>query len=191
MNGIMTERGSKKKRRSAYSSDEEETGSYSPYISEERYRAMLGDHIQKYKRRLNYASQSPSSTRTGTMATKNSVGLKDQKLMNDSRGGLPKFESTSDFLNSNNSQRFGTYPESDFGLQYGAARCAPIPCFRHVDVFLLMYACILTLRNFIGFNFIVLPSIRLSVICDGNYDYDNNCHSIWFIISTKWNSLSG
>ncbi|KAL8459957.1 hypothetical protein ACS0TY_031745 [Phlomoides rotata] len=129
MNGIMTERGSKKKRRSAYSSDEEETGSYNPYISEERYRAMLGDHIQKYKRRLNYASQSPSSTRTGTMAMKNSVGLKDQKLMNDSRGGLQKFESTSDFLNSNNSQRIGTYPESDFGLQYGAARPNLEPAF--------------------------------------------------------------
>lgn len=133
MNEIMTERGSKKKRRSAYSSDEEETGSYNPYISEERYRAMLGDHIQKYKRRLNYASQSPSSTRTGTMAMKNSVGLKDQKLMNESRGRLQKFESTSDFINSNNSQGIGTYPESDFGLQYGASRFAPSPSFHHVE----------------------------------------------------------
>lgn len=129
MNGIMSERGSKKKRRSAYSSEEEETGSYSPYISEERYRAMLGDHIQKYKRRLNYSSQSPASTRTGTMAMKSSVGLKDQKLTNDNRGGLHKFDSTSDYLNSSNFQKLGNYPESDFGLQYGAARFVSLLLF--------------------------------------------------------------
>lgn len=132
MNGIMSERGSKKKRRSAYSSDEEETGSYNSYISEERYRAMLGDHIQKYKRRLNYASQSPAPTRTGTMTMKSNVGLKDHKLMNDNRGGFHKFESTSDFLNSSSSQKLGNYPESDFGLQYGASRFVShtlcIPC---------------------------------------------------------------
>lgn len=125
MNGIMSERGSKKKRRSAYSSDEEETGSYSSYISEERYRAMLGDHIQKYKRRLNYAPQNPALTRTGTMPTKSNVALKDQKPMNDNRGGgFPKFESTSDFLNGSSSQKLGNYPESDLGLQYGASRYA-------------------------------------------------------------------
>ncbi|XP_057770371.1 LOW QUALITY PROTEIN: chromatin-remodeling ATPase INO80 [Salvia miltiorrhiza] len=128
MNGIMSERGSKKKRRSAYSSDEEETGSYSSYISEERYRAMLGDHIQKYKRRLNHAPQNPAA-RTGTMAIKTNVALKDQKAMNDNRGGFPKFESTSDFLNSSSSQKLGNYPESDFGLQYGASRPNLEPAF--------------------------------------------------------------
>ncbi|KAH6794585.1 DNA helicase INO80-like protein [Perilla frutescens var. hirtella] len=122
INGIMSERGSKKKRRSAYNSDEEETGSYNPHISEERYRAMLGDHIQKYKRRINYASQNPAPTRTGTMTVKSNAGLKDHKLMNDNRGGFHKFESTSDFLNGSSSQKLGNYPESDFGLQYGASR---------------------------------------------------------------------
>ncbi|KAK4432107.1 Chromatin-remodeling ATPase INO80 [Sesamum alatum] len=127
MNGIMSERGLKKKRRSAYSSDEEETGSYSPYISEERYRAMLGDHIQKYKRRINYSSQSPASARTGTTAMKNSAGLKEQKATGDR--GFHKFESTSDFLNGSNSQKLGSYPESDFGLQYAAARPNLEPAF--------------------------------------------------------------
>ncbi|EYU20766.1 hypothetical protein ABFS82_11G010600 [Erythranthe guttata] len=122
MNGIMAERGFKKKRRGAYSSEEEETGSYSPYISEERYRAMLGDHIQKYKRRQNYTSQSPAPTRTGTTTMKNSVVLKDHKLTNDNRGLLHKFESTSDYPNNSNSQKFGGYPEPDLGLQYGASR---------------------------------------------------------------------
>lgn len=123
MNGIMS--GSKKKRRSAYSSDEEETGSYNSYISEERYRAMLGDHIQKYKRRHNYASPNPPPTRTGTMGMKSNAGLRDQKLMNDTKGGFHKFESTPDFLNSSSSQKLGNYPESDFGLQYGASRFVP------------------------------------------------------------------
>ncbi|XP_042020321.1 chromatin-remodeling ATPase INO80-like [Salvia splendens] len=122
MNGTISERGSKKKRRSAYSSDEEETGCHSSYISEERYRAMLGDHIQKYKRRLNCGPQNPASTRTGTMAIKSNVTLKDQKSMNDNRGGFSKFESTSDFLNSSSSQKLGNYHESDFGRQYGASR---------------------------------------------------------------------
>ncbi|KAK6127392.1 hypothetical protein DH2020_038874 [Rehmannia glutinosa] len=130
VNGIMSERAlKKKKRRSGGSSDEEETGSYSPYISEDRYRAMLGDHIQKYKRRLNYSSQSPASARAGTTVMKNNVGLKDQKITNDSRGGLHKLESTSDFLNGSNSQKLGNYPEADFGLQYGAARPNLEPAF--------------------------------------------------------------
>ncbi|KAL2465986.1 DNA helicase INO80 [Abeliophyllum distichum] len=120
-NGIMSERGLKKKRRSFNSSDEDEARSYSPHITEERYRAMLGEHIQKYKRRLNNSSQSPASARTGTPATKSSLGSKDQKLANDHRG-LHKLESTPDFLNNANSQKLGNYHESEFGLQYGAVR---------------------------------------------------------------------
>ncbi|KAL2483050.1 DNA helicase INO80 [Forsythia ovata] len=120
-NGIMSERGLKKKRRSFNSSDEDEARSYSTHITEERYRAMLGEHIQKYKRRLNNSSQSPASTRTGTPVTKSSLGSKDQKLANDHRG-LHKLESTPDFLNNANSQKLGNYHESEFGLQYGAVR---------------------------------------------------------------------
>ncbi|KAL6534641.1 putative DNA helicase ino80 [Orobanche gracilis] len=130
VNGIMSERSSKKKRRGAHSSDEEETGSYNPFISEERYRAMLGDHIQKYKRRKNYSSQSPASTRTGSTGMKNSMGPKDQKLTSDTRGGLHKLDSTLDFINSSNSsQKLGNYPEAGFGLQYAAARPNPEPAF--------------------------------------------------------------
>ncbi|KAL3623744.1 putative DNA helicase ino80 [Castilleja foliolosa] len=129
VNGIMSERASKKKRRSAHSSDEEETSNHSPFISEERYRAMLGDHIQKYKRRTNHSYQSPASTRTGATGMKNSLGPKDQKLTNDNRGGLLKLESTSDFLNSSNYQKSGNFPEADFGLQYAAARPNLEPAF--------------------------------------------------------------
>ncbi|CAA0829860.1 DNA helicase INO80 [Striga hermonthica] len=129
VNGIMLDMASKKKRRNTYSSEEEETGSYSPFISEEHYRAMLGDHIQKYKRRTNYSSQSPTTTRTGTTGMKNSVNLKDQNLVNNNRGGLHKLESTSDFHNSGNSKKLGNYTETDFGLHYAAARPNLEPSF--------------------------------------------------------------
>lgn len=120
-NGLMSERGLKKKKRSFNSSDDDEARSYIPQITEERYRAMLGEHIQKYKRRLNNSSQSPASIRTGTAVTKSSIGTKDQKLANDHR-------STSDFLNTTNSQKLGNYHEAEFGLQYGAIRCSPFFC---------------------------------------------------------------
>lgn len=129
MNGKMAERGSKKKkkRQSVYSSDDDEAGTHSPYISEERYRAMLGDHIQKYKRRQNYSSQSHATARIGTTGMKNGIGLKDQKHGNDTRG-LHKFESASDFFNSSNSQRTN-YQESEFGLSYGPVRPNLEPAF--------------------------------------------------------------
>lgn len=114
-NGIMSETELKKKKRILNSSDDDEARSYSPHITEQRYRAMLGEHIQKYKRRLNNSSQSPASIRTGTSVTKNSLGSKDQKLANDHR-------STSDFLNNANPQKLGNYHESEFGLQYGSIR---------------------------------------------------------------------
>lgn len=104
-----------------YGSEEEEAGNYSPYISEERYRTMLGDHIQKYRRRVNNSTQSPSSAKTGTPVMKSGLGLKDQKITGDSRVGLHKVEPASAFLNIG-SQKLGNYLESDTGLQYGAAR---------------------------------------------------------------------
>ncbi|KAK9289646.1 hypothetical protein L1049_007804 [Liquidambar formosana] len=62
-NGIMSERELillKKKRRSHFEStnseDEDEGGNYGAHISEEWYRSMLGEHVQKYKRRTIYES---------------------------------------------------------------------------------------------------------------------------------------
>ncbi|KAJ0610992.1 putative DNA helicase [Helianthus annuus] len=59
-NGMMLE---KRKRRSTYSSDEDQDGSYDEYVSEERYRAMLGEHVHKYKRRHKH-NNLPASTST-------------------------------------------------------------------------------------------------------------------------------
>ena len=122
-NGVMSRRELKKKRRSGYSSDDED-GSYSNHISEEQYRTMLGEHIQKYKRRLKNTSPSPASMRTAVPVVKSSLGLNNQKLPNHQLGGLHRFESTSDFLNVNHSQKFGNFHGSDFTPKYGADRFA-------------------------------------------------------------------
>ncbi|KAA8518116.1 hypothetical protein F0562_015590 [Nyssa sinensis] len=124
-NGIMSERElvRKKKRRNTYSSDEDEDGSYSTRISEERYRAMLGEHIQKYKRRLNNSSSSPASTRIGMPVQKSSLGSKGRKLGNEHRGGLHEIESTSDFLTDVNPHKLGNYHEADVALEYDRNLC--------------------------------------------------------------------
>lgn len=120
-NGIMSRRELKNKRRRGYSSDEED-GSYSNHISEEQYRAMLGEHIQKYKRRLKNSSPSPASMRSGVPVLKSSVGLKNQKMPNHQLGGLHRFESTSDFPNAKHSQKYGNLHGPDFTQKYGADR---------------------------------------------------------------------
>ncbi|XP_073276939.1 chromatin-remodeling ATPase INO80-like [Primulina huaijiensis] len=121
-NGMMSDRRLRKKKRlSVYGSEDEEASNYSPSVSEERYRTMLGDHIQKYKRRVNNSSQSPASAKTGTPVMKSGLRLKDQKITVDSGVGLHKREQASNFLNIG-SQKLGNYLESDIGPQYGAAR---------------------------------------------------------------------
>ncbi|KAL3534402.1 hypothetical protein ACH5RR_002863 [Cinchona calisaya] len=125
-NGIMSGRELKKKRRSGYSSDEQD-GSYSNHISEEHYRAMLGEHIQKYKRRVKNSSPGPASMRAGVLVAKNSVGFKDQKGPNYQLGGSQRFESTSDFLNVNHSQKLGNFHGSDYTPKYATDRLVSEP----------------------------------------------------------------
>jgi len=103
-NGTMSKRdlsSAKKKKQNTYGSEDEEDSSYGVRITEERYRAMLGEHIQKYKRRPNSTSATPQSTRIGIPVLKSS-----------SKGR--KSEITSDFLNNGSSQKMGNYHEADF-----------------------------------------------------------------------------
>ncbi|PWA92794.1 SNF2-related, N-terminal domain-containing protein [Artemisia annua] len=65
---VMTERSNvmnleKRKRENVYSSDEDRDGGYDAYITEERYRAMLSEHVKKYKRR--HMSNNPSASGSG------------------------------------------------------------------------------------------------------------------------------
>lgn len=152
--------GMKKKRRSAYSSDEEEVGRNGPFISEGRYREMLGDHVLKYKRRSNNnASQSPGPTRTSTSVIRSNVTHKDQKLQNDR--GVHRLESSSEFFNGGNSQRSRRYHKADSRLHYGSARCASSFILTFVEE--LSDRCTI-LANLIAFKFILYYSIK-GVLC--------------------------
>ncbi|CAI9099819.1 OLC1v1036698C1 [Oldenlandia corymbosa var. corymbosa] len=126
-NGVMLQREAKRKRQIGYSSDEEEYGDYSSRISEEQYRAMLGEHIQKYKRRHKNASPSPAPMRAVMPVPKSSLGFKDQKLVSDHRGRFHDLDSSSDFANANHSSKSGNYDRSDFTPKYGADRLVTDP----------------------------------------------------------------
>ena len=63
----MTERSNvmnleKRKRENVYSSDKDQDSGYDAYITEERYRGMLGEHVKKYKRRHMSNNQSASAS---------------------------------------------------------------------------------------------------------------------------------
>lgn len=119
--GAMTERtngkaSANKKRRSAYSSDED--GNYGTYISEEQYRTMLGEHVQRYKRRRNNSSPNPGPTRTVMPVLKGSLGPKERKSGNESRVGSRKMESNSEYLADMINQKPGKYNEREFASEY-------------------------------------------------------------------------
>lgn len=123
----MSGRELKKKRRSSYSSDEDgdRDKAYSTYISEEKYRTMLGEHISKYKRRLGNSSTSPAATRNGVPAMRSGGGSRDQKLTNDHRGGALRLGSASEFF-KNSTQSLGNHIQSDFSGRYGGDRFASL-----------------------------------------------------------------
>lgn len=111
-NGMMLE---KRKRQNTYSSDDDlEDGSYDAYFTEERYRAMLGEHVHKYKRRHKTNNlPATGSTRNGT-GMKNSFGSKEHKLGNGRPGALNKIKAIA--------QNPGHYKEADFAPEYGMDR---------------------------------------------------------------------
>lgn len=90
-NGIMS---GNKKRPSVYSSDDDQDGGgYSTYIAEERYRAMLGKHVNKYKKKHNNSNFiSPVSAYNGMSERKSSLGLKGRNK------GTYKTETASNFV---------------------------------------------------------------------------------------------
>ncbi|KAM7505400.1 hypothetical protein LguiB_004304 [Lonicera macranthoides] len=133
-NGIMPQRDlslvKNKKKRNVYSSDEDENGegSHSKYISEERYRTMLGEHIQKYKRRINNSSPSPALARSSMPITKGGLGSKDRKPRNEHRGGLQK-NGTLDFPTDVIPQKRGNYHGAAFVPEYVTDRSVCEPAY--------------------------------------------------------------
>lgn len=119
-NGLMSDRelNSVKKRRQSQNSDYEEDDSYyGSHITEEKYRSMLGEHIQKYKRRFKDSSSSPAPTQMGISVSKGNKGSKSRKLGNENRGGFYEMETTSEWLNDTIPQKPGNYHDADFAPQ--------------------------------------------------------------------------
>lgn len=119
-NGTMSERDlslAKRKKRSNNSDGEEGDGYYGTRITEERYRTMLGEHIQKYKRRFKDSSSSPAPAppRVGISVPKSSLGnSKTRKLGNEQRGGWHDVDTTSEWLNDLTPQKRGDCVEPDY-----------------------------------------------------------------------------
>lgn len=122
-NGTMSERElrlAKRKRRGAFNSDEEDEDYQGTRITEERYRSMLGEHIQKYKRRFKDTSVSQAPPRMGIPTQKSNLGgSKMRKLGNEQRAGFYDMETTSEWMNDVSPQRLANYHEADLVPKYG------------------------------------------------------------------------
>ncbi|KAK6941781.1 SNF2, N-terminal [Dillenia turbinata] len=128
-NGVMSERefGSLRKKRrpnvEADASEDEEHGGRGIQMTEERYRTMLGEHVQRYKRRFKDNSSSPASSRMAVPTPKNNLGSKSRKSGHELRGGLHEVETaTADYVTSISPQKLGNYHETDFASDYVADR---------------------------------------------------------------------
>lgn len=122
-NGTISDRDlslGKKKKRSNTSDGEEGDGYYGAHITEERYRSMLGEHIQKYKRRFKDSSLSPAPAplRMGILPKSSMGSSKPKKLGNEQRGGLYDMETTSEWLSDVTPQKHGGYVEPDYIPKY-------------------------------------------------------------------------
>ena len=125
-NGIMSEREGKKRKRIRSSDDELENGYYKTPFTEERYRSMLGEHLQKFKRRIKDSSLSPAPTRIPTPIPKSSatghVALKSRKFVNEHRGGLREVEKAPDYLTRFVPQNLGNHYDAGYALKYANDR---------------------------------------------------------------------
>ncbi|KAI9122075.1 hypothetical protein K1719_006764 [Acacia pycnantha] len=71
-----------KKRKWYQNSDDKDKGNFSgTHMTEERYRSMLGEHIQKYKRRYKDTSSSPAQNRVSAQLLKSNIGSKASKTI--------------------------------------------------------------------------------------------------------------
>ncbi|GAB4843889.1 Putative DNA helicase ino80 [Ancistrocladus abbreviatus] len=92
-------------------------------ITEDHYRAMLGEHIQKYKKRLKDTSVSPASGRTCITAAKNITGLgsKIRKFGNEHRGQHEP-EKLSEYLGRRSPQNLANHHDTDDAFKGGSDR---------------------------------------------------------------------
>ncbi|XP_052114813.1 chromatin-remodeling ATPase INO80 isoform X1 [Arachis duranensis] len=111
------------KRAWSQNSDEEERSRfYGTCITEERYRSMLGEHVQKYKRRFKDTSSTHAQNQVAVPPVQSSSGSKARKSGNDHYGGLHAAEIASEWLYDSNSQKPGNYHDANFLQRYASDR---------------------------------------------------------------------
>lgn len=105
-------------------SEDDEDGSnrdYGAHISEERYRSMLGEHVQKY-RRVAFKDSSvltPAPTRKAISATKRSHGSSKGRKEERALRGV---DTTPEFLRDISPLKHGSYIDTEFGSEYASDR---------------------------------------------------------------------
>ncbi|XP_010523710.1 PREDICTED: DNA helicase INO80 isoform X2 [Tarenaya hassleriana] len=107
---------SKKKRKWWTEADdrENEDDFYRPQITEEHYRSMLGEHIQKSRKRSKESQPSPAHLRGGVSLPKSNVGsYKGRKHGNDYRGGYYDPDTAPSLANDVSPQKRRSYHDPD------------------------------------------------------------------------------
>ncbi|KHN45534.1 DNA helicase INO80 [Glycine soja] len=99
--------------------DENKGRYYGTHMTQERYQSMLGDHVQKYKRRRKDAMSNTDQNQVVVPLVKSNNGLKIQKSGNDCRGASHAEERASEWLQD---QKQGNFSRADFKQQYGTDR---------------------------------------------------------------------
>lgn len=130
-NGIVSEREAKRRKRNRNSDDELENGYFRTPITEERYRSMLSEHMQRYKRRLKDSSLSPAPVRIPTPVLKSNVAVapRARKLGNEHRVVSREMERTPESLIRPGPLNSGNHYGANYALKYGADRTTEEPVY--------------------------------------------------------------
>ncbi|KAH9613368.1 hypothetical protein KSS87_004845 [Heliosperma pusillum] len=130
-NGIVTERDTKRRKRSGNSDDELDNGHYRSPITEEQYRSMLGEHLQRYRSRLKDHSLSPPPARMPISVSKSSAVLapKSRKVTKEHISGFREMEKTPDHSIRLGPQHLGNNYNVDYVPKYGSDRMQQEPAY--------------------------------------------------------------
>ncbi|KAK7392946.1 hypothetical protein VNO78_21396 [Psophocarpus tetragonolobus] len=117
--------------------DEEQGRYYGTYMTKERYRSMLGDHVQKYKRRRKDAdamsNPAPAQNQVAVpLVTSNNNGLKVRKSGSDYKGALHAAENAPEGVHDSGNQKSGNNSHTDFKQRFGTDRIVYEPAFLHI-----------------------------------------------------------
>lgn len=116
---IEAEAGSNSSARDDPDSNDEDDGDYSSYISEEHYRSMLGEHLQKYRQRRlkDSCSLDPAASKVGKSVSRHNGRSSKSRKYNYEGQRLQFTESKPDYFTDMPIKQ-SNYYESDFTADY-------------------------------------------------------------------------